>query len=146
MSRILIIGYGNPLRGDDAFGPRAADRLREILDDPRIEILALHQLTPELVEPVSQADRVIFLDAALGPEPGSVTATRLEATEARSGFTHFASPGALLAGARALYGRAPEGILITVTAANFDLGEGLSAPVQSALDALIDTGLQPWIT
>ncbi len=146
MSRILIIGYGNDLRGDDGFGPRAAARLRGALNDPGIEILALHQLTPELMEPVSRAERVIFLDAALGPEPGKMNVKLLEAAaEGSSSFTHFATPAALLAGARALYGRAPEAVLLTVTAAGFELGEGLSAPVESALNSLVDSGLRRWI-
>ena len=29
MSHTLIIGYGNPLRGDDGFGPRAAELLAD---------------------------------------------------------------------------------------------------------------------
>jgi len=33
MPHTLIIGYGNPLRGDDGFGWHAALRLREIVHD-----------------------------------------------------------------------------------------------------------------
>ena len=76
--RTLIIGFGNTLRGDDGFGRRAAERLRDVVDDPEIEILSLHQLTPELMDPVSRAERVIFLDAAAGPDPGEIAATALE--------------------------------------------------------------------
>ena len=45
-TNLLIIGYGNPLRGDDGFGWHAALRLREIIHDDGIEILPVHQLTP----------------------------------------------------------------------------------------------------
>ncbi len=146
MIRTLIIGYGNTLRGDDGFGRRAAERLRDVLDDPGIEILSVHQLTPELIEPVSRAQRVIFLDAAAGPEQGKITVTTLEAGDAPSGFTHFATPAALLAGAKALYGGAPSGVLITVIGAAFEVGEGLSDPVERALQRLVDSRLHGWIS
>ena len=29
MAKILVIGYGNPLRGDDSFGHRAVEKLKE---------------------------------------------------------------------------------------------------------------------
>jgi hypothetical protein len=48
--QVLIVGYGNPLRGDDGLGWRAAERLRTVIQDAGVEILALHQLTPELME------------------------------------------------------------------------------------------------
>lgn len=67
----LIIGYGNPLRGDDGFGWHVADRLTELLNDESAKILAVHQLTPELAESIGEAKLVIFVDAAYGGEPGS---------------------------------------------------------------------------
>ncbi len=145
MTRVLVIGYGNTLRGDDGFGRRAAERLRAIFDDPRIEVLSLHQLTPELMEPVSRAERVIFLDAAAGPVPGEIAATEIGPLDEPGGFTHFSTPGGLLAGALALYGTAPKALLITVTGANFELGETLSQPVEHALQTLVDSRFRPWI-
>src|ERR1035438_8523471 len=62
MSRVLILAYGNPLRGDDAFGWRVAERLLELPPDPSVEILRLHQLTPELMDPLSRADLALFID------------------------------------------------------------------------------------
>ena len=115
MPHTLIIGYGNPLRGDDGFGWHAALRLREIIQDAGIEILAVHQLTPELMDAISRARRVIFIDAAVGEDAGKLTVTALETTGGPAAvFTHFATPAALLEGARSLYGAKPEGLLITV--------------------------------
>jgi len=137
MPHTLIIGYGNPLRGDDGFGWHAAVRLREIIHDAGIEILAVHQLTPELMDPISRARRVIFIDAAVGEDAGKLTVTALETTGGPAAvFTHFATPAALLEGARSLYGAKPEGLLITVVGLDFELGEKLSEPVQLALESL----------
>src|SRR5579862_7741310 len=103
MPHLLILGYGNRLRGDDAIGPLAAERLQGLLADPGIEIRALHQLTPELMELISRATRVIFIDAALGPTPGEITERAVEPDPAPRPFTHHATPELLLAGARSLY-------------------------------------------
>jgi hydrogenase maturation protease len=130
VSTPLIVGYGNPLRGDDAFGYRAAERIPGAI--------AVHQLTPELMDPISRADRVIFLDAtAEGGEPGEIRRRPILPAEGGRPFTHHATPETLLAGARALYGRAPEAILITVTAATFDLSDTLSPEVEAALETIV---------
>lgn len=137
MSRILIIGYGNPLRGDDAVGFVAAERLRESITDPEVEILALHQLTPELMEPLSRAGRAIFLDAAAGGEPGTIRKRTIEPAAEGSGFTHQSTPGALLAGAMALFGHAPEAMLYSIPGGDFAFGEVLTPCVQRALEEVL---------
>jgi hydrogenase maturation protease len=147
VSRILIIGYGNPLRGDDGFGFLAAERLRETIDDPDIEILALHQLTPELMEPVSRAGRVIFIDAAAEGEPGKLVIKPVAAGPgAAAAFTHFADPGALLAGAGRLYGNVPPGTMVTVPGLDFELGSPLSEPVRAALEFLVLSAIHPLLS
>ena len=146
MPHILIIGYGNPLRGDDGFGWHAALRLRDLIHDTAIEILAVHQLTPELMHPISRARRVIFIDAAVGEDPGKLTVAPLETTGAPPPvFTHFATPAALLEGARWLYGAKPEALLITVVGLDFEIGEELSEPVRLALESLVGTKIRELI-
>jgi hydrogenase maturation protease len=143
MARVLIIGYGNPLRGDDAFGWLAAQRLRELLHDSDIEILTVQQLTPELMEPISRSSTTIFLDAAATGDPGHLSVTPVDSTAAgTASFTHFATPDALLAGARALYGGAPEGLMISVAGADFSLGAELSEPVLRATEELISLAVR----
>jgi hydrogenase maturation protease len=125
----LIIGYGNPLRGDDAFGCRAAERIPGAI--------AVHQLTPELMDPISRADRVIFLDASAEGVPGEIRRRPVQPSADSRAFTHQATPESLLAGAQALYGRAPEALLITVTGASFDLSDTLSPEVEKALEEVL---------
>ena len=71
MARVLILGCGNPLRGDDGVGWHAAERLLKRSAELDATIKSCHQLTPELAEPVSKAERVIFIDARIGQTPGS---------------------------------------------------------------------------
>jgi len=79
MARLLILGYGNPLRGDDGVGWHAVHRLRERSAELDADVMSCHQLTPELAEAVSRAERVIFIDARVGPTPGTVEVSEVAA-------------------------------------------------------------------
>jgi hydrogenase maturation protease len=133
--RVLLIGYGNTLRGDDALGPMALERLRTTL--PEMEYISCHQLGPELAERLAACDLAVFVDASGNGEPGAVHVVRLspEPSHAAS-FTHHVQPTALLHLAKELYGRAPQAMLVTGTGATFDSGEELSAQGQLALDRI----------
>jgi len=119
----LVIGYGNPLLGDDGAGPFVARQLGA-------GAIACHQLTPELVEPISRARRVVFVDAHAGVPAGQI-AIRPVQPRPSAGIHRF-DPETLLAWSQQLYGRAPEGILIGIGAESFDLGEGLSPRTRRA--------------
>jgi hydrogenase maturation protease len=135
---LLVIGYGNPLRSDDGVGQQVASAFAaQIGQREDVEVLALHQLTPELVEPISRAHRVVFVDASAETAPGAVTYRAVTPTQDGGAFTHTTSPAGLLAGARDLYGNCPEGLLITIGGASFILGETLSEPVQKALPEVL---------
>ena len=65
---LLVIGYGNALRGDDGAGPCAARLFGERCaarpgGDGAPRALAVIQLLPELVDELAQAARVVFIDA-----------------------------------------------------------------------------------
>ena len=142
MPHTLIVAYGNPLRGDDGIGPEAGERLRSIVQDPDVEIRTMHQLTPELMEPISRAARVIFIDACEGAVAGEIGERAIEPSTAAMRFTHHATPEGLLAGARALYGHAAEATVVTVAGAEFSLGSGLSPAVARSLDGVVAATLR----
>jgi len=137
MSRLLIIGYGNPLRGDDGFGWHAASRLLDRIADPEIEVMAVQQLTPELMEPISRAAGVVFIDAGVSGERGMLQERKLTAAADGGGFTHHSTPAGLLAGARELFGGAPEATLYSVRGEDFGFVEHLTPPVERALAQVI---------
>lgn len=138
MGTLLVLGYGSTLRGDDAVGRLAAEQLQAIFTGRELDIRSVHQLTPELMEPISRAERVIFIDASLGLKPGEVLERDLSSEAAPQAFTHHAAPEALLVGARTLYGAAPIATSITVGAASFEIGEGLSDPARRGLAAVVE--------
>jgi hydrogenase maturation protease len=134
----LVIGYGNPLRGDDGIGQAVA---RAFLDDAAIDrtrAIVCHQLTPELAECIAGVDLVVFIDATVNIDPGTVAVRQVLGESARSsGLVHAASPAALLALASALYGRSPDAFLVTVGAASLALSEALSDAAAAALPVAI---------
>ena len=138
--RILVIGYGNTLRGDDAFGPIVADRLREAVVSDRVLVLTCHQLTPELAGDVADCDHVLFLDASVEGPAGQVNCRSVSKDLSGAGhLVHMLDPPRLLALAHLVYGRAPAADLISVGGQNFDLGEHqLSPPVAAAIEPALE--------
>src|SRR5947208_15429626 len=91
---ILVVGYGNELRGDDAAGPRIA---REVAawGLPQVRTLAAHQLTPELAAELAHADAAIFVDAYLTDAAAANVYLRPIASCNRSQLgAHLGDPGA----------------------------------------------------
>jgi hydrogenase maturation protease len=128
---LLVLAYGNPLRDDDGVAWKIAEHLHR--RRPDVEIVCVHQLVPELCEHVSRAEGVLFLDAAVGTEPGRVAVRGVEAEPQDSGFGHVLSPSGLLELVRRLYEKVPPALLATVTGRDFSFGSELSPPVEAAL-------------
>ncbi len=131
----LVLGWGSDLRGDDAVGRRLAERVAGWAV-PGVTAHALHQLTPELAEPIAAARRVVFLDAypAAAPGDGVQCAALAPASASPTTLGHRADPAALLALAGTLYGRQPEAWLVGIPAHAFTLGAPLSSGTAAALD------------
>jgi hydrogenase maturation protease len=141
--RVLVIGYGNPLRGDDGFGPTVASRLIPHIDTDQVEILVVQQLTPDLAEPVSRAALTLLIDARVGDSPGTIHVEPVSRpAEAPVTYQHHVDPGVLFGAAQSLYGVTPELILISVEANQFDAGEGLSPVVEVVVDDVVSLVLK----
>ena len=140
MGRALVIGMGNPLRGDDGVGWHVIERLRDTAADERAELLACHQLTPELAGPLAQSEQVIFVDAAEGEPAGEV---RLECVADTGGawqpeaFSHRLDPSALVQYAKAVYGTGPKAVVVSVKGSEYGFSENLSGPVLDAVPRVL---------
>jgi hydrogenase maturation protease len=136
--KALIIGYGNPLRGDDGIGQAAAQALASDGTIECADVIGCHQLTPELAEYIAAVDLVVFVDAAADVQPGVVVVRKIHGTSAESsGLVHSAEPAALLDLARKLYRRSPQAFLVTIGGSTFALSEGLSEAAAAALPEAI---------
>jgi hydrogenase maturation protease len=136
---ILIVGYGNPLRGDDGLGLEATELLAA---DPRLRrahVIWRQQPTPELAADFADASLVVLIDVNVIAEPGVVSAVRLDPTRrSTSTSSHHVDPAELLALAHELYGASPAIWVVSAGASNLEVGEGLSPAVQHALPAVVD--------
>ena len=132
----LIIGIGNPSRGDDALGPLAIERL-EALNLPDVELLTDFQLQVEYLLDMEGREEVVFIDASVvGDWPFDFAA--VTASEDPSFTTHALSPRAVLAAYERHYGRrAPSSHVLAIRAHAFELGEGLCQDAAANLEAAL---------
>ena len=133
---ILLIGYGNGLRGDDAVGVRVVEAVAA-WKLPGVRALAVHQLTPELSEDIAAAHHVVFVDATTEPTICEVQVRPLDAGAVEPGGSHRSDSRALLALARVLFGQSPPAWLVVVSAADFAFGAPLSVLAQRGVEAAL---------
>jgi len=116
---------------------KAENRIADDEDDD-IEILALHQLTPELAEAIGKSETTIFVDADCEQEPGRISCKVISPHPATPGATtHHLDPPNLLAFTQAIYGTIPKtAVLLTVSGESFGLEEGLSPTALAAIPVL----------
>ncbi len=137
--RVLVIGYGNTVRSDDAIGWRAAEALLKAGVPPDVTVITLHQLDAELAGEAAAADVVVFIDASRDGEPGEVRCARVAAQPSNILFSHQLTPSALMAIVRTLYLVSPEAFEVTMTGESFEVGESLSPVCEAALPSLVET-------
>ncbi|MGD8959562.1 MAG: hydrogenase maturation protease [Desulfobacteraceae bacterium] len=139
MPRVLVIGWGNPARGDDGLAWHALEHLAGAPLGKDVTVILRHQLTFELAERVLRAERVLFVDASAQGPPGRIRCRRLgPGTSKTSAFSHHLTPGTLLALTQTLFGRCPEAFSLSIGGADFSFSEALSPQVRSSLPRLLD--------
>ena len=136
MAHILIVGYGNPMRGDDGLGWTVAAELFRQNHSPEFEILPCHQLTPELASNMQAVEVVVFVDCAREGEPGEFRYTEVQPEADPSAFTHELTPAGLLSLTCELFGVCPRTYLLSICGAQFGTGDGLSPEVARSLPQL----------
>lgn len=142
----IVIGYGNPEKGDDAIGHAVVAEL-QASKTPNLEAYSANYLTPELSSKLAQATVAIFVDACKLKNTDIVQVKPLEpwGTETTGstlpGFGHSCSPGSLLALTQSVYGHFPKAWWVEVPADDFTIGHPLSdlaeQGVKQALQAII---------
>lgn len=130
---MLVIGFGNPGRGDDGLGPAFAERIAA-RDLPGVEVVTAYQLMVEHALTIAETRCVVFADAWMG----DVAPCRFERiAPARSGdvTSHALTPETVLTLAATLFGADPEAHLMAIAGTEFHrVHEGLSAAAAANLD------------
>lgn len=143
---VLVIGYGNDLRGDDGAGLSVAQRLAEVGRAARV--VGVRQLVPELAVDIAAAACVVFVDVyAANDAQLSLRIERIERIDGVAGvadgehaapiLAHRVAPAALLALAARLYRAYPDAWLLAVPAFDFALGATISPQTARCIDAAI---------
>jgi hydrogenase maturation protease len=142
----LLIGLGNPQRGDDGVGIAVVRHVTEHTIDG-IEVVESDD-PASLIDTWDGAERVVVVDAMKSGRPAG-TVLVLEVTEIplpsdgwATGGTHALGLAAAVELSRAL-GRLPRRLLVVgVEADRLAAGSELSAPVHAAVQPAADAALQ----
>ena len=123
---ILIFGYGNLSRGDDAVGPLLLAHLEQYAELDRVECLTDFQLQIEHALDLQDREWVMFVDAAVNITE-AFTFSVLKPYRDNSYTSHAMSPQTLLHVFETLTGVAPPPcFLLSIKTSSFELGESIS--------------------
>lgn len=140
-----VVGFGNPLMGDDAVGLRAMELLRPQLPQA-VRRLETSRLAFDLLPEIERASRLLVLDCVDAGRPVGtlvrVDAWTLLGPAASHLSPHETSLADLLALA-ALRGRAPDEVVVLgAQPGTLRIGLGLSTEVEAALPRLVEQALE----
>ena len=131
---VLVFGYGNLSRGDDALGPLLLEYVETHCDLNNIEILSDFQLQIEHALDLENRALVLFVDASVSCD-GAFDFSLLEPDRDKSYTTHAMSPAAVLDVYQSIKKQAPPPcFLLSIKAEKLELGEGLSTQAENNLE------------
>jgi hydrogenase maturation protease len=139
---ILLLGYGNPSRGDDALGVLLLEQLSDSYNSTTglqtVELLTDFQLQIEHALDLKNRQLVLFADASVA-NTKPIAFRQLHAVCDNSYTSHAMNPAAVMQVFQDIKKTAPPPcFLLTMQAVRFELGEGLSEiAVNSLQQALV---------
>ncbi len=114
----VIVGYGNELRGEDAFGVDVIKEL-EKFHLKNTKLISAFQLTPEIVLELLEADEIIFIDACNNEKNHYALACSLS-EQSRFNLSHHISPKTIIAMLESLYEKHPNFFIYSMMTKSFD--------------------------
>ncbi len=133
---ILVFGWGNPSRGDDALGPLFVERIAA-LGLPDVECLTDFQLQVEHALDLVDRRRVLFVDASVAAA-APFTLSPLQPARDASFSTHAITPEAVMQVYIDLQDEPPPPCtLLALRGERFELGAGLSPAAADHLEAAL---------
>jgi hydrogenase maturation protease len=130
---VLLFGYGNLSRGDDALGPLLLEYVEDNFNLDTIEILTDFQLQIEHALDLEHRELVLFVDASVSCV-NAFDFSVLEPARDKSYTTHAMSPAAVLDVYQEIKKQTPPPcFLLSIKGETFELGEALSANAEQHL-------------
>ena len=113
----VIVGYGNELRGEDAFGIDVIKEL-EKFHLKNTKLISAFQLTPEIVLELLEADEIIFIDACNNEKNHYALACSLS-VQSRFNLSHHISPKTIVYMLESLYEKHPNFFIYSMMTDSF---------------------------
>jgi hydrogenase 3 maturation protease len=132
--RILLLGVGNRLRGDDAVGSLLVERLQGKVNIPLIDA---GDVPENYLGPIEEAgaEVVLVVDAVdMGANVGDVAIFDIEQVQGKSISTHTANLGLLFKVIPSE--KRPQVIVMGIQPGNTEPGQGLSEPLHATIESL----------
>jgi len=140
---VLVFGWGNPGRGDDALGPLLVERV-EAMNLPGVECLTDFQLQIEHALDLKGRQRVLFVDASV--DTATIATTRIEPHRDATFSSHAMSPQSVLQTYQDIEKSAPPPcLLLAIGARSFELGDPLTTDAAANLDAALAWAID-WVS
>ena len=128
MKKILIFGYGNPGRQDDALGVLLADQMEkwaEEMDIKSMDFDTNYQLNIEDALTISEYDMVVFADASI-EQIADFKLSKVKPSQKTEFTMHAMSPDFVLHLCQSLYNKYPATYLLHIKGVEFEMKESLT--------------------
>jgi hydrogenase maturation protease len=138
--KLLVYGYGNPGRQDDALGPFFSEAIEKWAEEQGIDGITEDtnfQLNAEDALLLKDNDIVVFVDASK-EEIQDIWFRELEPAAKVEFSTHFMRPASVLAFAKDLYQVTPKAYLLSIKGYEWEFNLPLSAQAESNLAKALD--------
>lgn len=134
---MLLIGIGNSSRRDDGLGWAFLDEIKKMnLQD--VELVYKYQLNIEDAEMITEADKIIFVDAFSGDLENGFSFEKCMPVDSFEFTTHALSPGVIVSLCQNLYDRRPNAFVLKIKGHEWELKKGLSKPANKNLQNALD--------
>lgn len=140
---LLIFGWGNPSRGDDALGPLFVERI-QAMDIPGVECLTDFQLQVEHALDLQDREHILFVDASIDAD-APYCHRQLFAARDATFSTHAITPESVMQVYVDLHDDDPPPCeLLAIRGEQFELGTALSTAASRHLEAALQWA-ESWI-
>jgi hydrogenase maturation protease len=151
--KTIILGFGNPDRGDDGVAWHVlagiANRFGQPLSNENMEAgsvrLSDHthlwfnlQLIPEVAEELAEYQQAIFIDAHTAEIKEEIMILKIEPEFQNSPFTHHLTAATCLSLSQTLYNKHPESILVSIRGYNFGFSHTLSQKTMKLAEKAVE--------
>lgn len=134
--KVLILGVGNPLRGDDGAGPYLVKQLKGRVD---ATLLNAEEEPENLLEQIAEMkpDSILIVDSVnLRAKPGSVALLKDHQIERKSPFTHHAPLKLFIECVRGETGA--KVLVLGIQPKTIEIGQAISSEVKESIGHLRD--------